>query len=59
MAELLQLQQAQHPGQGLTVSFSAGITELAVDEDIDLAIDRADRAMYRAKVSGHRRCELG
>ncbi len=45
--------------EGLTVSFSAGITELAVDEAIDLAIERADRAMYRAKVSGRRRCELG
>jgi len=38
------------------VSFSAGITELRPDEAVDHAIERADRAMYRAKEAGRARC---
>lgn len=37
---------------GLRITFSAGVTELSSDEDIDHAIERADQAMYRAKTSG-------
>lgn len=40
---------------GLSVTFSAGITEVAPDEDLQSAIDRADRALYRAKQSGRNR----
>lgn len=58
LAKLMQTTMPDWP-EGLTISFSAGITELGVDDSIDLAIDRADRAMYRAKSGGRRRCELG
>jgi diguanylate cyclase len=40
---------------GLTVSFSAGIVEVADGESQDGAIDRADRALYQAKQSGRDR----
>lgn len=40
---------------GLRITFSAGVTELSTDEDIDHAIERADQAMYRAKTSGRAR----
>lgn len=40
---------------GLRITFSAGVTELSADEDIDHAIERADQAMYRAKTSGRAR----
>jgi len=45
--------------QGLTITFSAGITELAPNEPIDTAIERADQAMYRAKNNGRARCMEG
>ena len=41
---------------GLAVSFSAGVTELRVDEPVEHAVARADQAMYRAKVGGRARC---
>jgi diguanylate cyclase len=44
---------------GLSVSFSAGVTEVGPDETPEAAIERADQAMYRAKTRGRRRCEAG
>lgn len=43
---------------GLKVSFSAGLAELRVGESQDAAIDRADRALYRAKQGGRDRVEV-
>jgi diguanylate cyclase (GGDEF)-like protein len=44
---------------GLKVSFSAGVVEVAEGESQDAAIDRADRALYRAKQNGRNRIEAG
>jgi diguanylate cyclase (GGDEF)-like protein len=40
---------------GLRITFSAGVAECAPGEDLHLAIDRADRALYRAKRTGRDR----
>ncbi|CAM3895631.1 GGDEF domain-containing protein [Roseateles saccharophilus] len=40
---------------GLRITFSAGVAECAPGEDLHLAIDRADRALYRAKLAGRDR----
>jgi len=37
---------------GLRVTFSAGVAEVQGAEALDVAIERADQAMYRAKVQG-------
>ncbi|HET9207362.1 MAG TPA: diguanylate cyclase [Burkholderiaceae bacterium] len=42
----------------LTVSFSAGVAEVLEGEAQDAAIDRADRALYRAKQAGRNRVEV-
>lgn len=42
----------------LKVSFSAGVAEVLEGEPQDAAIDRADRALYRAKQGGRDRVEL-
>ena len=42
-----------HPG--LVLTFSAGVSECASQDDIELAIERADRAMYEAKSAGRDR----
>jgi len=42
----------------LKVSFSAGVAEVHEGESQDGAIDRADRALYRAKQGGRDRVEL-
>jgi diguanylate cyclase len=42
----------------LRVSFSAGVAELLEGETQDAAIDRADRALYRAKQAGRNRVEV-
>jgi diguanylate cyclase (GGDEF)-like protein len=43
----------------LTVSFSAGLVQVAEGESQDAAIDRADRALYQAKQAGRNRVEAG
>jgi diguanylate cyclase (GGDEF)-like protein len=42
----------------LKVSFSAGVVEVQKGESQDAAIDRADRALYRAKQGGRDRVEV-
>jgi diguanylate cyclase (GGDEF)-like protein len=42
---------------GLRVTFSAGVTEIARGDELEAAIERADQAMYRAKVQG-RNCSV-
>lgn len=46
----------RHMPAGLTVSFSAGLVEMAAAETLDAAVERADRAMYTAKHAGRARC---
>lgn len=43
---------------GLCVSFSGGVAELQPGERLDVATERADRAMYRAKTQGRCRSLL-
>ena len=40
---------------GLAITFSAGVAECAPGEDLHLAIERADRALYQAKQTGRDR----
>jgi diguanylate cyclase (GGDEF)-like protein len=42
----------------LRIRFSAGLTPFLADEPIEKTIDRADRALYRAKADGRDRCEI-
>lgn len=44
---------------GLAVTFSAGITQIEPHENHEAAIERADRALYRAKHAGRDRTEHG
>lgn len=48
-----------HENQKLLITFSAGVAEIQPGEDPNLAIKRADKAMYRAKKSGKNRVECG
>jgi diguanylate cyclase (GGDEF)-like protein len=41
--------------QGLVIAFSAGIADCRGEEDLDPAIERADRLMYQAKEQGRDR----
>jgi two-component system cell cycle response regulator len=43
----------------IAVTVSIGVAELDPGESADAMIDRADRAMYRAKTAGRNRVELG
>src|SRR5690606_1983842 len=43
--------------QPVRITLSCGITALRSDDNPDLAFDRADRALYRAKHNGRNRCE--
>lgn len=45
-------------GPGLTLTMSAGIAPLELDMPIAVAIDHADKAMYRAKKLGRDRTEV-
>ena len=45
-------------GLTLTITMSAGIAPLEPDMHITVAIDRADKAMYRAKNLGRDRVEV-
>jgi diguanylate cyclase len=47
-----------HGNQKVLITFSAGVTELKQGETAQIAIDRADQAMYRAKRSGKNRVEF-
>jgi diguanylate cyclase (GGDEF)-like protein len=44
---------------GLRITFSAGLVQVAGAESMSAAIERADRAMYRAKAVGRDRTEKG
>lgn len=45
------------PGLGVTIS--AGVTDLHPDDTLEVAVERADQAMYRAKQSGRNQVILG
>jgi diguanylate cyclase len=44
---------------GLRVTISAGVTDLHPDDTLEMAVERADQSMYRAKQSGRDRVILG
>jgi diguanylate cyclase (GGDEF)-like protein len=44
-----------HVGQALAITFSAGLVQMRVGEDMESGIERADQAMYRAKTGGRDR----
>ncbi|MFT4170944.1 MAG: diguanylate cyclase [Rhodocyclaceae bacterium] len=48
-----------HDNQRVLITFSAGVTQFIEGEDPQRTIDRADKAMYRAKRAGKNRVELG
>ena len=43
---------------GLRITFSAGLVEMRAGEALEVAIERADQAMYRAKTGGRNRTEV-
>lgn len=45
-------------GEGLNVTVSLGVSELRKDDTADTLLERADRAMYRAKRLGKNRTEM-
>ena len=55
----LRAQPFDEVAPGLAVTFSAGVTACLGQGDIDSAIERADRAMYRAKQAGRDRTTIG
>jgi diguanylate cyclase len=46
-------------GERVTITISMGLTAFKPDEHSDLALKRADQALYRAKNAGRNRVELG
>ncbi len=48
----------EHIGRDIQVTFSAGISECTVGDRMELAIERADRAMHKAKTQGRNRSAL-
>lgn len=45
-------------GEPITLTISAGISEFRQDDDLNSAINRADRALFTSKESGRNRVEL-
>jgi diguanylate cyclase (GGDEF)-like protein len=41
----------------LNVTISLGVTQWQLDESIDTLIERADRALYQAKMEGRNRTQ--
>ena len=50
-----QVESVTSPSSGLTATFSAGFAQCLGDADLEHAIERADRAMYKAKAEGRNR----
>lgn len=44
--------------QPITITVSVGLTEFKSDDDLEVAFERADQALYKAKSSGRNRCQL-
>ena len=55
MRVLLAARSFDHIGPRLSVTFSAGIGVCGTEDRVEAIIERADRAMYRAKTSGRNR----
>jgi len=55
MRMLLAERRFDHIAPQLTVTFSAGIGVCQLEDKLDTIIERADRAMYRAKTTGRNR----
>ncbi len=55
LAELRETELESPAGEKLTLTLSAGVAELAADEDQDEWFQRADEALYRAKAEGRDR----
>ncbi len=45
-------------GERIDITISAGVSEFRSDDDLNSAINRADRALYRSKEGGRNRVEL-
>ena len=58
LRESLRQQPFDQVEPGLRITFSAGVGSCLGQGDIDSAIERADRALYRAKAAGRDRSEL-
>ena len=50
------VEEMVHP-DGMTITISIGVAEFRPNEDLDLWIQRADKALYKAKLSGRNRVE--
>lgn len=48
-----------HENRKVLITFSAGVTEVMREEDVQSAVARADKAMYQAKRAGKNRVEVG
>ncbi len=57
--DLLASQGVEHRGQRIIATGTFGISEFHDDDTIDSCLKRADDALYRGKVAGKNRVELG
>lgn len=48
-----------HDQERLLITFSAGVTEYVIGEEADALVQRADKAMYQAKLQGKNRVVAG